>query len=79
MEGCFEQPTTAKHADKWVNCQVLQVIRKTDFSSNDWALAGSVKLMQTRARKHTYVNTRRVCCESVDGGGLETVQCAAQL
>lgn len=54
-------------------------LSETNFSSNDWALGGSIKLMQTRTHKQTYVNTRRVCSESVDGVGLETVQCVAQL
>lgn len=38
----------------------------------------SLKPMQTHTHIRTYIYTR-VCYESVDGVGLETVQCVAQL
>lgn len=78
----FSKPGTTwytEHADNWANTQVSPTTKNTNFSSDGWSLGQTIKPTQTRIHTNKHIHTYKyttVCFESVDGVGLETVQCA---
>lgn len=74
----FEQPTIA---EQLMDCVTVKY-RKQSETHVSVVITGLLLGHSNSCRhthKHTYKNTRRVCSESVDGVGLETVQKVAQL